>query len=99
MTSLASGLTLLLGLLHLLLATQLLPVLQGLLGLHTVAWLQAGLCLLGAGLGLRLLPADKKDKAEDLAEVDKFAGLRRDRTRAWVSPMHYTQGTLQSRLV
>lgn len=96
---LAGLLTLLLGLLHLLLATLLLPLLLGALGLHTVAWLQAGLCLLAAPLGLRLLPGPRSKEQESLTEVDKFAGLRRDRARAWVSPMHYTHGSLQSRLV
>jgi len=76
--SLASTLTLCLAALHLITASQLFVTLQGLVGLHTVIWAQAGLCFLASLLGLHLLPEQRKERTSDPL-WDKFAGLRRDR--------------------
>jgi len=76
--SLASTLTLCLATLHLITASQLFVTLQGLVGLHTVIWAQAGLCFLASLLGLHLLPEQRKEPTSGPL-WDKFAGLRRDR--------------------
>lgn len=76
--SLASTLTLCLAALHLITASQLFVTLQGLVGLHTVIWAQAGLCFLASLLGLHLLPEQRKEPTSGPL-WDKFAGLRRDR--------------------
>jgi len=76
--SLASTLTLCLAALHLITASQIFVTLQGLVGLHTVIWAQAGLCFLASLLGLHLLPEQRKERTSDPL-WDKFAGLRRDR--------------------
>jgi len=77
--SLASTLTLCLAALHLTTASQLFVTLQGLIGLHTVIWAQAGLCFLAGLLGLHLLPEQRKEGVSDPLWGDKFAGLRKDR--------------------
>merc|ERR1712037_1085130 len=75
---LASTLSLCLAALHLITASQLFVTLQGLVGLHTVIWAQAGLCFLASLLGLHPLPEQRKERTSDPL-WDKFAGLRRDR--------------------
>lgn len=86
---LASSLSLSLGCLHLLAATQLFSLLQAWLGLYSVVWLQAGLCFLAALAGHHLLPDHSRKEVGVLGDWDKFAGLRKDRSQRWVSPLHY----------
>lgn len=85
---LASCLTLSLASLQLFLAIKLHVTLQAYAGLHVVIWLQAAICFLAAIMSLHLLLENHKPKMESLDHCDKFAGLRRDRNRPWVIPIH-----------
>jgi len=84
---LAGSITLSLACLQMLLVTKLQITLQVMAGLHTVVWLQAGVCFLAALVSLHILPETKTNKLLSLVEYDKFAGLRKDRTQPWVIPI------------
>jgi len=85
---LAGSLTLSLACIQVLVVTKLQTTLQVVAGLHTVVWLQAGVCFLAALVSLHILPETKTNKLVSLVDCDKFAGLRKNRTQPWVIPIN-----------
>jgi len=85
---LAGTMSLSLAFLQLVVSTSLFSGLQSSLGLHGIVWIQACLAFLGSLLGLHLVPRGKGEEDNLVPEdLDKFAGLRKRRIQAWISPL------------